>query len=269
MNSLCSFTNLYFTENCHNKPSYSAKWAPVNTHELDNFTALLFYMSIINVPNTACYWSQASLYSGLWTKTVMSKSLYRQINSFLKITDFTAEDHNDELSKVRYLYGIIKSKCKELYHPSRNISIGERILKGRQYNICEKSRKQRTQFWILADSSNGYTYDFDLYLRKEELVSVNGLGYDVVMKLCNSLFYQGYRLFMDNFYTCVNLFLDLLNKCITAFGTISLNSKRVPVILKDSTSLDKTRGSSRYVRDGNLLFVQWRDHKIVNCLSTI
>ena len=32
---------------------------------------------------------------------------------------------NDKLAKVRYLYNVIKFKCRELYQPSNNISIDE------------------------------------------------------------------------------------------------------------------------------------------------
>ena len=40
------------------------------------------------------------------------------------------------------------------------------------------------KFWVLACALTGYTYDFDLYLRKTNLaISPNGLGFDVVVKL--------------------------------------------------------------------------------------
>ena len=41
-------------------------------------------------------------------------------------------------------------------------------------------------------------------------VSANRLGYDVVMKLINPFFNQGYHLYVDNFYTSVTLFKDFL-----------------------------------------------------------
>ena len=86
-----------------------------------------------------------------------------------------------------------------MYQPSNNISIDERLVrnKGRyafgQY-FKDKPTKWRMKFWVLADSLTGYTYDFDLYLGRGATISPNGLGYDVVLKLCGTLFYQGYRL---------------------------------------------------------------------------
>ena len=138
----------------------------------------------------------------------------------------------------------------------------------RQY-IKDKPTKWGMKWWVLSDSCNGYTYDFGLYLGRSNIISKFGLGYDVVMKLATTLFDQGYRLFTDNFYTSTILFIHLLKNGIIACGTILLNRKGIPADLKDTTTLNKARGSNRFVREGNLLFMQWRDNKIVNFLSTI
>lgn len=60
------------------------------------------------------------------------------------------------------------------------------------------------KLWVLADSSNGHTVDFNVYIDKaaRRNVSANGLGYDVVMKLMDPFFNQGYHLYVDNFCTC-------------------------------------------------------------------
>ena len=41
------------------------------------------------------------------------------------------------------------------------------------------------KLWVLADSENGYTVDFNEYKGKEAVkdTSEHGLGYDLVMKL--------------------------------------------------------------------------------------
>ena len=129
---------------------------------------------------------------------ISSRTRYRQINSFLKITDHTQEDSPDKLTKVRFLYDIIKCKCKELYKPHSNVSIDERMVRNkgrysfRQY-IKDKPTKWGKKWWVLADSCNGYTYNFDLHLGRSNIISKFGLGYDVVMKLATTLFDQGYR----------------------------------------------------------------------------
>ena len=52
----------------------------------------------------------------------------------------------------------------------------------RQY-IKDKPTKWGIKVWVLADGSNGYTIDFYIGKAAGGDVSVNGLGYDVVMQL--------------------------------------------------------------------------------------
>ena len=54
--------------------------------------------------------------------------------------------------------------------------------------------------WMADDSQNGYVNNFSVYFGKEaNIPCVNGLGYDVVMKMA-SLFVKKHRLtFYDNF----------------------------------------------------------------------
>ena len=50
------------------------------------------------------------------------------------------------------------------------------------------------KLWVLADSLNGYKYDFDTYIgKKGEHLHEQGLGYTVVMKLVSLLLDQGYN----------------------------------------------------------------------------
>ena len=100
---------------------------------------------------------------------------------------------------------------------------------------------------VLADSSNGYTIDFNVYVGKVEgqNVSAEGLGYDVVMKLMDPFFNQGYHLYVDNFYTSVTLFKDLFARGVHATGTIREMRRDFPENLKDSKqwAKGKDRGS--------------------------
>lgn len=66
----------------------------------------------------------------------------------------------------------------------------------RQY-IKNKPTKWGIKLWVLADSMNGYTCDFNIYVGKVagQDISENGLGYDVIMKLIAPLQNQGFLVF--------------------------------------------------------------------------
>ena len=52
----------------------------------------------------------------------------------------------------------------------------------RQY-MKDKPTKWGLKLWVLADSTNGYTVDFNVYIGKDASkdTSEHGLGYDVVV----------------------------------------------------------------------------------------
>ena len=120
----------------------------------------------------------------------------------------------------------------------------------------DKHTRWGMKLWVLllADAADGYTYDFEVYTRKGLPVSKNGLAYDVVMRLCRHLDKQGYHVY---FYASVQLVKDLLVKNIAWCGTLKPNRKVVPEAFKDTKVFAKgTRGTMRWKREGDLLFLQ-------------
>ena len=117
-------------------------------------------------------------------------------------------------------------------------------------------------------SETGYTYKFEVYAGKRLTKTNNGLGYDVVMNLMNGMFRQGYHLFVDNFYSSPRLFSDLYDKGCMATGTVRENRKGFPSGLANSMIKKEVRGSIRWFRKENLVFLKWRDTKDVCALST-
>ena len=98
----------------------------------------------------------------------------------------------------------------KLYQPYKNVSVDERMVRNRgrftfRQFIKDEPTRLGMKLWVLADASNGYTYDFEVYVGKGTPVSKYGLAYDVVMRLCKSLEQQGYHVYFDNFYTGVQL----------------------------------------------------------------
>jgi len=95
--------------------------------------------------------------------------------------------------------------------------------------IKHKPRKWDTSYWALADSS-GYTVDFNLYAGKgsEGSHSKNGQMYDAVKNLIKPFTHQGYQLFVDNFYTSIPLFDDLLKEGSCCYWRIEDITERYP-----------------------------------------
>ena len=165
-----------------------------------------------------------------------------------------------------------------LFQPNQNVAIDERMVKSRHRSgilqfLKDKPTRWRIKLWVLADSSNGYTIDFDVYIGKDagRFVSDKGLAYDVVMKLIQPYLHQGYHLFFHNFYTSIALVNDLFELSVPSAGTVRVNRKGFPDSLKDVNIWAHRlgKGSIRWERVPPVLVVQWVDNKPGSLLTTI
>ena len=203
---------------------------------------------------------------------------YEVIGTFLHLVTPTEETalSGNRLSKILPLHNYIKSRCSELYQPSRQLSIDERMVKSkarthfRQY-IRNKPTKWGFKYWVLADVT-GYTIDFDIYLGKAAQFSGKGLSFDVVMKLVEPYTFQGYEVFFDNFYTSPTLLEELLQHEIFATGTLNITRRGVPqeVAAMKGYVEKLPRGSGYYnqASTSDIIYCSWHDTKTVTLAST-
>lgn len=70
----------------------------------------------------------------------------------------------------------------------------------------------------------------------------------------------------DNFFTSVDLVTSLLRKEIFSVGTVRINQKGLPDMIKNKNKLQ--RGQSQIKNKGCVAAVKWMDAKIVTLLST-
>ena len=85
------------------------------------------------------------------------------------------------------------------------------------------------------------------------------------MKLMGPYLNQGYHLFVDNFYTSVNLFKALFTQRVPATCTIIETRRDFPAVLKNGKekAKQKERGAMRWEWDPPCLALQWIDNKLV------
>ncbi|XP_028407218.1 uncharacterized protein LOC114529600 isoform X2 [Dendronephthya gigantea] len=184
-------------------------WAATTEAEINNLIAILIYFGLVRVDSDVeKYWSTKTLYHGLWARSILSRIRYKALMAFLHVVDPANETPGDKLRKVDEFLASFKKRCSLLYQPHQNIAVDERMVKSkaisgiRQY-MKNKPTKWGIKLWVLADSSNGYTIDFNVYIgkSKHDAPSSHGLGYDVVMKLVNPYLGQGYHVYFDNFFS--------------------------------------------------------------------
>lgn len=201
----------------------------------------------------------------------------------LHISDIIADEENDakrgtpgynHLGKIKPLYNQIVQSCKSHFQPGQHISVDKRMVASkarisiRQY-IPVKPKNWGYKLFVLADSNCGYTWNFYMYEGKSS-GSGKGLTYDTVMSLMDfDCLGTGYHLYVNNFYTGSQLFLDLLKKRIEACGTVRSNKVGFPKTKANDFTRGTPRGTIQWVRDSKVLFVKWMEIQEVIMCSTI
>ena len=143
-----------------------------------------------------------------------------------------------------------------------------------------KPCKRGIKIWSKCDASYGYLCQFEVYTGKKDEENdasappdqcgpFKGLSARVVYNLTRSLSGKNYMVFMDNFFSSIDLFLKLFEEQIFCCGTVRENRKGFPPALKGVKLVNQ--GDSKFARFQNLVCTVWKDKaksKNVALLST-
>ena len=86
------------------------------------------------------------------------------------------------------------------------------------------------------------------------------------MKLMDGYLDKHHVVVMDNYFTSVPLFMDLLERSTYACGTVRLNRKYLPEEFKEKKHMQP--GESQYWQSDNFIATLWQDKRTVRFLST-
>ena len=250
--------------------------------ELKAWLGLTLAMGLVKKPNLKSYWCNKSVIKTPLFPNTMLRDRYLHILQFMHFVDNNnatdpADPNRDKLWKIRPFLNALLPRFTTVYSPSQNLSVDETLIK---FKGCVQFRQflplKRSQLglkgFVVADSATGYVLDTMIYTGKEGPAVSRDLAMGVVLKLVEPYVDKGYRLFVDNWYTSVPLFLELERRGILACGTVRGNRKFLP---KDSVDQTKEhvkrlkRGESLFRQNNNLVCVTWKDKKLVHLLSTI
>ena len=169
----------------------------------------------------------------------MTYTWYFALRRCLHITNLASYEHiergdllYDKCCQTRWLLNSMRTACKAQWSLGKYIIIDEMMIRYKglycpihQY-MPKKPEKWDVRLWVLANLVSKYVYDFEVYHDKsgelEEVLQqprrTANAAYGLVMDLLVRLEDCGHCLVLDNFFTLVLLFQDLVGKGIYATG---------------------------------------------------
>ncbi|GFR13151.1 piggyBac transposable element-derived protein 4 [Trichonephila clavata] len=151
------------------------------------------------------------------------------------------------------------------------LSLDESLMKfkGRlSYKQFNPSKRARfgIKFYKICESKSGYCSGFKIYTGNDKDIETSvSASESIVMKMVEPFLGKGYTLFLDNWYSSPQLYLNLLKKKMNVIGTVRSNRKNMPKTL----SLQKLkRGEVATQSTSGLLALKWKGKKDVYLLST-
>ena len=191
-------------------------WTQTNKEEFFNFFGLLLLMGFIRLPTIREYWKKDSSFKIPLFYEIMSCKRFEVHYTCTHLMDechyTTWSTWPYKLYKVRPLIKSLNTAFRDIYYPTCELSIDERMVgfkfKGRlgfkQY-LPLKSTKWEIKLWVLCEAKSGYTLNFSVYCGKESTTTnAQPLGSRVVFELMEPYYMKWHQLFMDNFYSFLN-----------------------------------------------------------------
>ena len=154
--------------------------------------------------------------------------------------------------------------------PYREICLDESMIafKGKTGAMVYQSKKPHKwgmQAWFLADSRTAYFYNRKIYSgkRTDNVDSGVGVTHATVIHMVQPCIDRGHHMYFDNYYTSPAVLKNLSSKGFGACGTLRVNRKDVPPVIKSAN-----------VKPGNPPVsvhhdISWMDKRQENLATTI
>ena len=143
---------------------------------------------------------------------------YEKLCQYLHVSNRANEPNHqgnyDKLYKIWPVLTMTQNSFNKCYKPGKHQAVDEAMIafKGHlsyiQY-LPAKPIKCGIKLWMRCDSESAYLHEYEVYLSWQEN-SPNGLAYDVVTKLCQSIAGHNHQVYCDNYFTSISLLKQLL-----------------------------------------------------------
>jgi hypothetical protein len=147
-----------------------------------------------------------------------------------------------QLGKVCTFFNQFQIQCYKQFYLPRMMNIDEMMIKTKfKFTKCKirnlkKSIHDGIKIEALCDLRIGYFYTFHVHTSSnEDLLQVRSKTINVVVTLVNQLFFTGFQIIIDNYYTLIQTFQYLYNMKHNVIGTAQHNRIALELAMKKST----------------------------------
>ena len=275
------------------------KWVDLTKKDITDFIAVLFIVSVQKRKDKSSNWfADDPLIENIPEKRIMSGNKFHRILRYLHVCDMhTQPQPTDEnytpIYKVKEMMEYLEHRFKILYNPGYALSLDETLLRsfGRikfKVRIITKSARYGIKIYVITDALTAYVLKIIFYTGKytyhsfpdDELMKKT---IKIVKELCMP--YKGSHrcVYVDRFYTSIDLLKELDNMNLYVTGTCMKNRLPKEVVLgkRSPEFRDMRRGDYKshmyqYKNKDNIVLkyglVCWKDRDIVyaltNCVDT-
>ena len=217
------------------------------------------------------------LWSGEEGRPIFNKAMPRnrftQLMSCERFDVCDQRNTNDKFAPLRDIFGKIVNNFRLSYKAGAEVTVDEQLVnfRGRcpfKMYIPSKPGKYGIKLWALADAKTYYCVNLQPYIGRTGNVPERQQGQRVVLELTNMLTGSGRQIYMDNFFTSLELARTLLGRQLTMTGTIRKNKPELP----NEMLPNPTRGikSSQFGFQRNVALVSYvpKKNKAVVMMST-
>ena len=272
---------------------FNAKnWTPISRQDLEDFIAVLFLMSIQKRKDKPSNWfSTNALLACPAAKKITSG---RKFNTMLRYLHCCSLDHQqlegeeyDPAYKVADLRDYIEKRSQSLFVPGQQLSLDESLIRafGRmkfKVRIISKAARYGIKVYVITDATTAYVLKVIIYTGRSTYTEERGVDekktVQIVKALCQP-FKDSYRtIYVDRFYTSIDLLKELRKMNLFVTGTMVANRvpKDIRIAKSSSAAKQMKRGDAKqsifvykdnYGRSFAAGLVAWRDRNIVHCLT--
>ena len=269
-------SNLYMLKR---QASGAARKAPQTTaNEMWVFLGIVLAMGVHIVPRYCNYWSRDEYLGVKALSECMPRDRFNYLRRHLHLVDDDTVVEKNRHYKVKPLVDILQTTFLRNYYPSQEIVVDELMIKckGRAKGkvvMPKKPVKRGFKVWSLSCSCCAYLCNFEIYAGKVSAKREEGLAKKVVLRLTEPFQGINHVLYIDNYFTSVDLAVQLRQKQIYTVGTVRYDSKGLPSSLKGMKANKKTleKGTYKWVSVGRgeskLYCFAYHDREVVRFVT--